>query len=138
VGDRQLEQGRPGGLDRVAGGHVRDRALVERPGRQHGALGVSRDRPAEQVVVNSSLDHDRGEQVHRERQRIGAEAEAIGADPAVGARRRHAPGERPAVVVDGRRLAAVVLVRAEQFFRVLAEHAAPQVEVVGLVPRRLA
>jgi hypothetical protein len=50
----------------------------------------------------------------------------------------HGLGQRPGGVVDRRLLAAVVLVRAEELLGVLAEQAAPQAEVVGLVPPRLA
>jgi hypothetical protein len=138
VRDRQREQGCPGGLDRVAGDQIRDRRLVERVPREHGALGVVRDRAAEQLVVNRGVDNDHDQQVHRERERIGSQAETVGADAALFARCRHAAGERPSGVVDRRGLAAAILVLAEQFLGVLAEHSPPQVEVVGLVPDGLA
>jgi hypothetical protein len=93
---------------------------------------------AEQLIVERRVDHHRREQVERERERVGAEAEAVRADAAVAQRVRHRPGERPSVVVDGRALAAVVLVGAEQFFGELAEHAPPKVEVIRLIPRGLA
>jgi hypothetical protein len=93
---------------------------------------------AEQLVVERRVDHHRREQVERERERVGAEAEAVRTDAAVAQRVRHRPGERPSVVVDGGALAAVVLVGAEQFLGELAEHAAPQVEVIRLVPRGVA
>src|SRR5215475_3351427 len=138
VPDGQLEQSGPGGLDGIPGGQLGDRRLVEGPGLQHGAFGVARDEIAEQVVVERRVDHHHGEQVHGEGERVGAEAEAVGADAAVVPGVRHCPGQRPAVVVDRGGLAAVVFGRAEEFLGELAEHAAPQVEVVALVPPRLA
>ena len=136
--DRQFQQGRAGGLDRLARGQLGDGGLVEGAGLQDGAFGVAFCQLAEQLVEQRRVDHHHGEQVKRERQRVGAEAEAVRADAAVAQRVRHRPGERPSVVVDGGALAAVVLVDAEQFLGELAEHAAPQVEVVRLVPRGLA
>ncbi|WP_300608339.1 hypothetical protein [Trebonia sp.] len=122
----------------MAGDQLGHRRLLERAGRQDRAFRVGRHGAAEQLVVQRGVDHRHGEQVHRERERVGAKTQAVGADPAVRERVRHRPGERPARVVDRRFLAAVVLVRAEQLLGEFAEHAPPQVEVVGLVPRGLA
>ena len=122
----------------MAGGKLRDRRRVEGAGREHRSFRVSADEGAEQLVVGGRVDHRDGEQVHGERQRIDAEPEAVQPDTAGVPLGAHAAGERPAVIVDRRGLAAVIFVRAEQFLGELAEHAAPQVEVVGFVPRGLA
>jgi hypothetical protein len=138
VGDGQPEEGLARRLDGVTGGEFGDRGRVERAGRQHGAFGEGGDRAAEQLVVQRGVEHRHGQQVHRERERVGAEPEAVQPDAPVVQPGGHAAGERPAAVVDRRGLAAVVLVLAEHFLGELADHAAPQTEVVGLVPRGLA
>jgi hypothetical protein len=138
VGDGEFEERRARRLDGMAGGQFRDRCRVEGTGREQYPFGVVPDEAAEQVVVHRGIDHGHGEQVHRERERIGAEPEAEQPYAAGAKFGRHAPGERPAVIVDRYGLAAVVFVGAEHFLGELAEHAAPQAEVVGQVPRRLA
>ena len=120
MGHSQFQQGSARGLDWLVRGQLGDRRLVEGTGFQHGALCVAFGQFAEQLVEQRRVDHYHREQVQRERERVGAEAEAVRADAAVAQRVRHRPGERPPVVVDGGALAAVVLVHAQQFLGELA------------------
>ena len=90
--DGQPQQSRASGLDRVPRGQFGDRGRVERAGFQHGAFGVALGELAEQLVVQRRVDHHHRQQVERERERVGTEAEAVGADPPVGERACHRRG----------------------------------------------
>ncbi|HEY7265482.1 MAG TPA: hypothetical protein VH589_28865 [Trebonia sp.] len=83
MADGQVQQGSARGLDRMPRDQRGDRRLVEGPGLQHRALGVALRELAEQLVIQRRVDHHHGEQVHRVGERVGAEAEAVRADPAV-------------------------------------------------------
>jgi hypothetical protein len=91
VADGQGEECGARCLHRVPGEQVRDGRLVEGTGLEHRSFGVVGDQVAEQVVIKRRVDHHHGEQVERERERVGAEAEAVRADAAVFQRVRHLP-----------------------------------------------
>jgi len=91
VADGEGKEGGARGLYRVPGEQFRDGRLVEGTGLEYRAFGVAGDHVAEQVVIKRRVDHHHGQQVERERERVGAQAEAVRADAAVFQRVRHLP-----------------------------------------------
>lgn len=87
-------------LDQPADGRLVEPEATLTVGGQHLALLVSRRAGAEQLVVHVSVEHRDDQQVGGERQRVDTDPDSGQPQAALGARRLHAAGERPASVVD--------------------------------------